>query len=159
MMEIENLEFTATSNPAGGEAEKTFLASVDSMLIMQKAQNEISQDEPSQSLQHRSGASQAIMTRSQQHDTRGVQPLQDDTSVLSFQDSIAMQTVQSYMESVKSEVDALRAHIISLESGQIAILAALNGLQNPSGSVQTSARTEPSSLTDESGGPRTTGHG
>jgi hypothetical protein len=70
-----------------------------------------------------------------------------------------MQTVQSDMESVTSEVDALRAQMKSLEAGQIAILDALNGLQRPSGSVQTSAGTDPSSLTDESGGPRTTGQG
>jgi hypothetical protein len=64
-----------------------------------------------------------------------------------------MQTVQSNMESLKSEVDALRAHMKSLESGQLAILDALSCLQKLSGSVQTSAGTEPSSLTDESGGP------
>jgi hypothetical protein len=74
MVEIENLEFMATSNPAGGPAEKTFLASVDSMSIMQKAQNDIRQDKPNQSQQHRSGVSQATMQRSQQHDARGFQP-------------------------------------------------------------------------------------
>jgi hypothetical protein len=129
------------------------------MSIMQKAQNDISQDEPIQSQRQRIGASQATMKRSQRHDTRGVQPLQDNASVLSFQDSIDMQTVQSDMESVKSEVDALRAQMKSLESGQLAILGALNGVQKLPGSVQTSAGTKPPSLMDESGGPRITRQG
>jgi hypothetical protein len=37
--------------------------------------------------------------------------MQDNASVLYFQDIIAMQTVQLNMESVQSEVDALRAHM------------------------------------------------
>jgi hypothetical protein len=85
--------------------------------------------------------------------------MQDDALVLSFQDSIAMKTVQSGMESVKSEVEALCAKMKTLKSGQAAIVAVLNCLQKLAGSVQTSTGTEPSSLTDESGGPRTTGQG
>jgi hypothetical protein len=88
----------ATSNPAGEAAEKTFLASVDSMSIMQKAQNDISLEESSQSQQQGSGASQPTVQRSQQHDTRGVYPNQDGASVLSLQHSITIQTIQSDME-------------------------------------------------------------
>jgi hypothetical protein len=102
MAEKENLEFMATSNPAGEAAEKTLLASVESMSVMQKVQTDTDLEESSQSQQQRSGASQSTVQRSQQHDTRGVHPIQDDTSVVSFQDSIAMQKVQYNMESVKS---------------------------------------------------------
>jgi hypothetical protein len=140
-------------------AEKTFLVSVDSMSIMQKGQNNIGLEETSQSQHQMSGATREAVQPSQQHDTQGTQPMQDDTSVLSFQDSITMQTVQSDMNSVTSEVDTLRAQMKTLKSGQVAILAALNCLQKPAGSVHTSTGTDPSILIDESGGPRTTGQG
>jgi hypothetical protein len=123
---VGSIIWNGGDQPARESAEKTFLASVDSMSIMQKVQNDISQEELSQNQQQRSGASQAKMQSCQQHDTRGFQPMQDDASLLSFQESIALQTVQSDMESVKSEVDNLRAQMKSLESRQLSILDALN---------------------------------
>jgi hypothetical protein len=158
MVEIKNLEFMAKSNPAA-EAAETTLACGDSMYIMQKHQTDIGLEKSIQSQQQRSGALQTPVQSSQQHDTRGVQLMQDDAPVLSFQDSVAMQTIQTDVESVESEADALRTHMKMLESGQLAILAALNGLQKPSGSVQTSSGNDSSSLMAESGGPRTTGQG
>jgi hypothetical protein len=103
--------------------------------------------------------SHQAVQQSQQRDMRSAQ-LPDDASANYFQDIITLNSVRSDMESVKSEVDALRHQMKNLETGQDAIMAALNGLQKPLGSVQSSTGTDPSILMEESGGPpRATEHG
>jgi hypothetical protein len=81
MVEIENLELTATSNPAGEATGKTFLASVDSMSLMQGGQAEGGCEETSKGQQRANGLIHQQVQCSQQHDTRGDQPPPDDVSV------------------------------------------------------------------------------
>jgi hypothetical protein len=97
--------------------------------------------------------------QTQQHDMRSAQ-LPDDASAIYFEESLTLNSVRYDMEPVKSEVEALLHQIKNLETGQAAILPALNGLQKPLGSVHSSTGTEPSSLTEDSNGPtRATGQG
>jgi hypothetical protein len=161
MLEIENLELVDKSNPAGEAAEQTFLANVDSMYILQTDTDRMTVSDT----QLHPPTTPLIVCHPvqhlQQHDMRSAQ-LPDDASAISFQEILALNSVRSDMESDKSVLVALRHQMKNLETGQAPILAALNGLQKPLGSIQSSTGTDPSSLAEEeeSGGPsRATGHG
>jgi hypothetical protein len=121
------------SNPSGEAVEQKFLASVDSMSILQKDMERMTVSGTLLHLPTNLSISRHTV-HSQQHDTRSAQ-LPDDASSISFEESLALNSVRSDMELVKSEVDALRHQMKNLGTGQVAILSALNGLPKPPGSV------------------------
>jgi hypothetical protein len=139
-VEITNLEEVVDpENPA----VKNFTISMDSVSTIQRYKDMYKEDI--------SVTSEGLMPPP---NTVRLHPFDSGASLMSFAESVAMQSYKSEVESVTEKVDNVQAYMRSMKAGIDSIQAFMKQLQ-PTGTVKTTmSRTEPSSLSRNTGNPK-----